>query len=55
MSFAGIPNDFDGRVFAVPAADWKLRGYVVIFEEAAVSTGGESGRERRCWVYGSAK
>lgn len=51
----GIPRDFDGRVFAVPAANWKERGYVVIFDEPALSTGGESGRERRCWVYGAAR
>jgi hypothetical protein len=49
---ADIPRDFDGRVFAVPAEDWKERGYLVIFEEQALSTGGETGRERRCWVYG---
>jgi len=47
-----VPKDFDGRVFTVPAQDWKARGYVIIFEEQALSTGGESGRERRCWVYG---
>lgn len=46
-----IPGEFDGRVFAVPAEDWRERGYLVIFEEQALSTGGESGRERRCWVY----
>jgi hypothetical protein len=48
----GIPAGFDGRTFAVPSKDWTARGYVVIFEEEALGTGGESGRELRCRVYG---